>query len=167
MIRLKGKQRHELRRKMRRLNEAGTVRFRLVAGEEEVSAFIEPFIDMFRRSRVDKQAFMTTPMAGFFRSLALAFVKHDIFKLGVLDFDAKPVAMVLCFDYRSTRYLYNSAYEPRYRKLNVGLMSKVLSIRDALEKGYACYDLLKGAEAYKRRLGAAPRAIYRIAIGMS
>ena len=167
MLSLKGKQRHELRRKMRRLHEAGTVRFRLVAGEEEVSAFIEPFIDMFRRSRADKQAFMTAPMAGFFRSLALAFVKHHIFKLGVLEFNARPVAMVLCFDYRSTRYLYNSAYDPRYRKLSVGLMSKVLSIRDGLDQGYACYDLLKGAEVYKRRLGAVPSAIYRIAIGMS
>jgi CelD/BcsL family acetyltransferase involved in cellulose biosynthesis len=35
----------------------------------------------------------------------------------------------------------------------VGLMCKILSIKDAIETGRKKYDFLKGAETYKYRLG--------------
>ena len=72
--------------------------------------------------------------------------------------------MVMCFDYRSTRYLYNSGYDPRYRQLSVGLVSKILSIRDAVEQGLSRFDFLKGAEIYKQRLGGMAQDIYRCSV---
>lgn len=164
LYQLNGKQRHELRRKLRRLHEAGEVGFRLVYSAAEVSDTFDRFIELFRASRVDKAAFMTKQMAGFFRSLASAFSKHQILKLGILELSAKPVSMVMCFDYRSTRYLYNSGYDPRFRALGVGLMAKILSIRDAVEKGLIRYDFLKGAEDYKQRLGGESTQLYRCTI---
>ena len=163
---LKGKQRHELRRKLRRLNEAGDVRFRLFDSVEDAGTAIDIFIDLFRASRPDKAAFMTGRMAGFFRSLASAFSRYRILKLGILELSAKPVSTVMCFDYGSTRYLYNSGYDPHFQSLSVGLMAKVLSIRDAVENGIPVYDFLKGAEDYKKRLGGAPSEIYRCAISL-
>ena len=38
----------------------------------------------------------------------------------------------------------------------MGLACKLLSIRDAIERGLATYDFLKGNEAYKHRLGGIP-----------
>jgi hypothetical protein len=40
-------------------------------------------------------------------------------------------------------------------------MSKVLSIRESIEMGRQKYDFLKGAEAYKERLGGKPIPLYR------
>jgi len=42
----------------------------------------------------------------------------------------------------------------------VGLLSKVLSVRDAIRSGLRTYDFLKGGEAYKQRLGGRPLPLY-------
>jgi CelD/BcsL family acetyltransferase involved in cellulose biosynthesis len=46
----------------------------------------------------------------------------------------------------------------------VGLACKLLSIRDAVERGLTTYDFLKGNETYKRRLGGEPVALVRCRI---
>jgi len=58
----------------------------------------------------------------------------------------------MCFDYNGKVYLFNSGYDPEYSILSVGLLSKLLSIKDSIERGRKCYDFLKGAEEYKYRL---------------
>jgi CelD/BcsL family acetyltransferase involved in cellulose biosynthesis len=162
--RLNGKQRHELRRKLRRLNEAGDVQFRMIAPSPGPGNELDRFIDLFTASRSDKRSFMTAQMAGFFRSLAESFDGRRILQFGELALSGQVVAMVMCFDYRSTRYLYNSGFDPRFRQLSVGLVSKILSIRDAVEQGISCFDFLKGAEIYKQRLGGVPKDIYRCSV---
>jgi CelD/BcsL family acetyltransferase involved in cellulose biosynthesis len=64
----------------------------------------------------------------------------------------------------STRHLYNSGFDPRFRSLSVGLMCKVLSLKDAIEKGCKNYDFLKGAETYKYRLGGREVPLYNCRI---
>lgn len=161
LYRLDGKQRHELRRKLRRLQEAGDVDFRMIAPSSGPGGELDRFIDLFKASRTDKNAFMTPQMVNFFRSLAGSFAGRQILQFGELALSGQVVAMVMCFDYRSTRYLYNSGYDPSFRRLSVGLISKILSIRDAVEKGISRFDFLKGAEIYKQRLGGVAKDIYR------
>jgi CelD/BcsL family acetyltransferase involved in cellulose biosynthesis len=164
LYRLNGKQRHELRRKLRRLNEAGEVQFRMTAPSHGSDDAFERFIDLFKASRTDKQAFMTPQMTSFFRSLARSFAGSRMLQFGELALSGQVAAMVMCFDYRSTRYLYNSGYDPHYRQLSVGLISKILSIRDAVEQGLSRFDFLKGAESYKQRLGGVAKDIYRCSV---
>ena len=86
---------------------------------------------------------------------------NRIAKLSFLEIDGNPVAAVMCFDYQSTVYLYNNGYDRRYRSLSVGLLSKLLSIKDSIQSGKKTYDLLKGSEPYKYRLGGKPIPLYR------
>ena len=79
--------------------------------------------------------------------------QSGLLRLGILKLDARPVATTMCFDYNDTVYLYNSGYDPQYRSLSVGLISKILCIKDSIERGRNKFDFLKGAEAYKYRLG--------------
>jgi CelD/BcsL family acetyltransferase involved in cellulose biosynthesis len=161
---LKGTERHEIRRKLRRLDEAAEVRYRIVEDVQDVRKEIDTFLALFGSNRPDKAAFMTSQRASFFRSLAEAMAESQILKLFFLDLDDSPAAAVMCFDYRSTIYLYNNGYDHRYGTLSVGLLSKVLSIREAIQMGRKKYDFLKGDEAYKRRLGGKPVPLYRIQI---
>ena len=161
LFQLNGKQRHELRRKLRRLEEAGDVHFRIIESPAQVPDAFHTFIDLFRTGPASKAAFMTDAMFRFFHSLAVAFAERNILKIGLLDIDGTSVSAVLCFDYRSTRYLYNSGYAPGHPSLSVGLLCKAFSIRNAIDSGLARYDFLKGEEDYKRRLGGKPRNIHR------
>lgn len=150
---LDGKQRHELRRKLRRLQEAGSIRFRKVDGGAELPQAIEAFLNLFTMNRKDKAAFMTGQMASFFGTLAAALADEGLLRLFLLDVNDQPVASVFCFDHQGTRYLYNNGYDVAFEGISVGLMSKVLSIQAAIGEGLRAYSFLKGSEAYKYRLG--------------
>ncbi len=164
LLMLKGKQRHEIKRKLRRLHEAADISYRVVEESKEVREVMAIFFTLFERSRADKAAFMTERMASFFNSLAEAMAEVNILKLYILELDAIPAAAAMCFDYNSTIYLYNSGYDHRFRSLSVGVLCKVLSIKDSIQRGRKNYDFLKGDEAYKHRLGGKEVPLYRCQI---
>ncbi len=161
---LRGKERHEIRRKLRRLNDAGQINFRLVDNARSMKEDMEIFLDLFRSNRSDKAEFMNDQMVAFFRGLAEALNEVRILRLFFLELDQIPVAATMCFDYRSTMYLYNNGYDKRFGSLSVGVLSKVLSIKESIQSGIQTYDFLKGAEGYKQRLGGQPYQIYRCVI---
>ncbi len=161
---LTGKQRHELRRKLRRLEEMGSIDYRIVEDKARVHGVMDAFLKLFSDSRREKAAFMTDQTESFFRAMAETMAEVKLLKLGILELEATPVAMVLCFDYNDSVYLYNSGYDPRYRYLSVGLLSKALCIKDSIEKGRKRFDFLKGAEEYKYRLGGKDVPLYNCQI---
>ncbi len=161
---LQGKQRHEIRRKLRRLHETAKISYRLIETEHEVQEEIETFLRLFRSNRSDKAAFMTRQMASFFRLLGGELAKEQILKLFFLDLNGLPVAAVMCFEYNSTMYLYNNGYDQRYRAVSVGLLSKVLNIKASIKRGIRKYDFLKGDEEYKDRLGGKQVPLYRCGV---
>jgi CelD/BcsL family acetyltransferase involved in cellulose biosynthesis len=160
---LNKKDRHELRRKIRRLFESGGgVRSEVLTTPEEVGAGIETFLDLHTRSRQDKTDFMTDGMAAFFRRMVAALAAEGLIRLFLLHINSRPAAAVLCFDAGSCLYLYNSGYDPEFSSLSVGLVSKALCLQWAIENGKHCLDFLRGNEPYKYDLGAQDQQIYRL-----
>jgi len=97
---LNAKQRHEIRRKLRRLYEAGNVKYRIVEDARTAPKEIDIFLALFRSNFPDKSAFMTRQMAGYFRALAKSMADRKMLRLGFLELDGQPVASVMCFDDR-------------------------------------------------------------------
>jgi CelD/BcsL family acetyltransferase involved in cellulose biosynthesis len=161
---LNGKQRHEIRRKIRRLNEAGHVQFHVLKGWNEISDAMDTFFTLFKASRPDKSEFLSEQMMSFFRLLAQRTARQGFLKMFFLNIDLVPAAGVMCFDYKDTLFLYNNGYNPQFSRLSPGFLSKVYSIRYSIEQGKRCYDLLKGEEGYKKRLGSNPVPLYRLKI---
>lgn len=156
------KQRRETGRRFRRLEEMGDTAFRTIETAEPEA--MQVFFKLLRQSRPDKAAFMTAQMESFFRALAETMAEAGMLRLGILEVSALPVAAVICFDYNKTVYLYNSGYDPQHGFLSVGLLSKVLSIKDSIARGRKRYDFLKGAEEYKYRLKGREIPIYNCKI---
>jgi CelD/BcsL family acetyltransferase involved in cellulose biosynthesis len=150
---LNAKQRHEVRRKLRRLAESGEIRYRLLKGQSTSGASFKTFMQLFSLARVDKSSFMTVQMAGYFNSLATTLTDTGLLRIGLLEFNSQTVAAVMCFDYNSCIYLYNSGYDPEYESLSVGLLSKILCIKESIQEGKKRFEFLKGNEVYKERLG--------------
>jgi CelD/BcsL family acetyltransferase involved in cellulose biosynthesis len=161
---LSTKQRHEVRRKLRRLNDEGTVAFRFIDEGAGVPDAMDTFFKMFVESRRDKADFMTEKMTLFFRLLADTMGRLGLLKLGVLELDGRPLAEIMCFDYQNCIYLYNSGYDPAYVSLSAGLLSKVLAVKDSIDKGRKRFDFLKGAETYKSHLGGREVPLFRCQI---
>jgi len=158
---LNQKQRHEVRRKLRRIEETGKPKFRVVENPEAFSGGMAIFLKMFRESREDKAAFMSAHRESFFCSVVEAMARVNLIKFGILELSGIPIAAILFFDYNNVVYLYNSGYDLHYRSLSVGLVSKILCIKDSIERNKAKFDFLKGDEIYKHRLGGNPIRLYR------
>jgi len=167
LLSLTGKERHEVRRKLRRLKDAARFEFRVLEETQDIRGAMDAFLALFQSSRPEKGAFMTASMAAFFRTIAEMLAERKMVKLAFLDIDGTPAAAALCFDYRSTVYLYNSGYDPSFRPLSAGLLCKVYSIRESIEKGREKYDFLKGAETYKYRLGGKVVPLFRCLVELS
>ena len=159
---LRGKQRHELKRKLRRLDEEGELNYR--SGSHADECDVDIFLRLFRDSREDKAAFLTPRMESFFRAAANAMAEQELLRLNILEVDKKTVAATMCFDYKDTVYLYNSGYEPDYGWLSVGVISKALCIKDSIERNKKHFDFLKGGEAYKYHLGGQEFPLYKCSL---
>jgi CelD/BcsL family acetyltransferase involved in cellulose biosynthesis len=150
---LNQKQRHEVKRKFRRLGEAGEIRFQIFDNIDGNSDLIELFFDLFKKSRTDKTEFMTNKMESFFKAMIFTMAKLNILKIGILFLNNKPAASVLYFDYNNSFYLYNNGYDPDFNSLSVGVLSKAFCIQKAIDFKRKKFDFLKGQEIYKYRLG--------------
>lgn len=164
LLQLDGKQRHEVRRKLRRLENQARIGYRCIGAVGANDGAVETFINLFRRNRPDKAAFMTDAMAIYFDRLMRESAERSLLRLCFLDVNDQPAASVLCFDYLGTRYLYNSGYNEKFESLSVGVLCKVLSIRNAIDAGCRHYDFLKGAEVYKKRIGGRQIPLYRCTV---
>jgi len=150
---LETKQRHELRRKLRRFEAAGEITSKFITSPAEVPAFTNLFLKMFTESREDKADFLTPAMEQYFRRNFQGMAETGIFRGFILELDRQPVAALAAYDYHDVVYLYNSGFERQYDYLSVGIISKALLIKDSIEQRKNKFDFLKGSEPYKFHLG--------------
>jgi CelD/BcsL family acetyltransferase involved in cellulose biosynthesis len=167
LMSLSGKERHEVRRKFRRFEEAGKTVCRVVESREALAPAMATFLSLFTCNRGDKCTFMTTQMAAFFLALAEAMAEQGLLRLHLLDLNGSTVAAALCFELNNKVYLYNNAYDDHFRSYSVGLLSKLVSIRDGIQRQRSVYDFLKGGEVYKHRLGGKPVQLCGCRIGLT
>ena len=158
------KDRHELRRKLRKLPQGGVVGLEVLETPEDIAAATDEFLWQMRESRTDKAEFMTEQMERFFRRIVGALAGEGLAEMVFLTLDGKRVASVLCFRTDDEVLLYNSGYDPAYSGLSVGLLSKALALQRAIEQGKKKFDFLRGHEHYKYDLGAQDFAVYRCVI---
>ena len=161
---LSKKQRHEVRRKLRRLlAETRGYQYRSIEDSAQMEAFMPQFFELFLQNP-EKQDFLTRRREHFFRSIISAAARAGIARFGLLEIDSVVAAAILYFDYNERIWLYNSGYLPEYGDLSAGLISKILCLKDSIEKGRPVFDFMKGQEVYKSRLGGAGIPIYKVTI---
>ena len=160
---LRPRDRREVRRKLRPLRQLrGAVEFESVETPREVAAWMPEFMSMMADSRGDKAVFLTDEMRSFFGRLSASLSEAGWLRLYVMSVSGEAAAMVLCFVAQNQLLLYNSGYSPRFRDLSAGLASKVLCIRDAVERGMSSVNFLRGDEPYKYELGGRDAVVRRI-----
>ncbi|MGQ9674520.1 MAG: GNAT family N-acetyltransferase [Chloroflexota bacterium] len=158
------KERHELRRKFRRLDVSASWHWYVMTGTSIQSSDLDDFVRLMRSSQPDKARFMDERMESFFRSALGRLLVSGIARLYFLEIDNERVASAACFDQGEELWLYNSGYDPRYSSLSVGLLLKALCLEDALGIGKGLFDFLRGSEPYKYDLGAVDRPVYKLEI---
>jgi CelD/BcsL family acetyltransferase involved in cellulose biosynthesis len=155
------KQRHELRRKMRRAENAEEasgekVAWYIVGPEHDLGAEIERFIGLMRASHPDKAGFMDDAKNdGFFRAVVPKMAACGWLQMAFLTVNGEAAAAYINFDYDNRIGVYNSGLLPQsYAHLSCGIVLLCYLIRHNIEQERAVFDFLRGNEDYKYRMGA-------------
>jgi CelD/BcsL family acetyltransferase involved in cellulose biosynthesis len=163
---LTGKHRHELQRKVRRLwREVPEARVSCAADPDAIADRFGDFLALHRRSATGKARFMDERMEAFFRRAVSALAADGAVRLWLLDTPAGPIASFVTLEWDGAVGLYNSGFDPSRAALSPGLVLLTRLIEDAIERGKARFDFLRGEERYKYDFEPAPEDVYSVRIG--
>jgi CelD/BcsL family acetyltransferase involved in cellulose biosynthesis len=152
---LSRKNRHELRRKVKRTETISGLETISATEPDEIQSFLESFIDMHKKSSPSKYKFWQKKgMADFFRKIVFRFSQKNWVELNLLFIQKELAAALLNFDYKNDVYLYNVAFNPRYGPYSPGIYLFNQSIKRAVEQKKRRIDFLRGREKYKYYFGA-------------
>lgn len=161
---LEKKQRHEIRRKLRRLEqEAPDARFYFVEDEQTLRALTPQFLDLMRYDEA-KRSFLTPAMQQQMTDLMQWSFNEKILRLCFLDINGSHAAAYLCFDDGNTVYVYNSGFDPALQYFSPGWVLLSYLIQWSIENSRAWLDFMRGNEAYKYKFGALDRLVYQATI---
>jgi hypothetical protein len=149
--------RHEIKRKIRRLEEEKAFK---ICKDGDPSD-IEEFFRLMSLSSDKKEGFLTMKMKDFFSDIINTFKIKKQLNLCFMKLYGINIASTLSFIYKNSVYLYNSGFDPSYNRLSPGLTLKAYLIKQAIEEGKSKFEFLRGSEKYKYDLGGKERKLYK------
>jgi CelD/BcsL family acetyltransferase involved in cellulose biosynthesis len=155
------KQRHEIRRKMRRAGEAGQeVRWYFVTDPSVLDVEVDAFLALMADDP-EKAAFLTGPMRRQMHLACRAALENGWLQLAFLEADGAKAAAYLNFDYLGRIWVYNSGLDRRFLELSPGWVLLGYLLQWANENGRSEFDFMRGEEEYKYRFGAVDHFVVR------
>jgi len=159
------KQRHELRRKLRRAEGGGeAIAWYIVSEEHNLNDELGKFLKLMAASDPKKAIFLQNEQnVAFFRQIMPLIAANSWLQLSFLTVNGEPAAAYLNFDYKGRIMVYNSGLSrDTHDQLSAGIVLIAHNIRYAIESGYQVFDFLRGNETYKYHLGGQDTIIYTL-----
>lgn len=158
------KQRHEIRRKMRRIEgPEHAVRWYIVDDQVQLGDEIEAFFDLMAYDPEKKQ-FLTPEMQAQMHLAAQAAFKAGWLQLAFIEINGEKAAGYLNFDYENQIWVYNSGINYDLGALSPGWVLLGYLIQWAIEHNRTSFDFMRGDEDYKYRFGGIDRRIMRASL---
>jgi CelD/BcsL family acetyltransferase involved in cellulose biosynthesis len=155
------KQRHEIRRKMRRVEESGSdVRWYFVSDGASLEGEVDAFLAMMAEEP-DKAQFLTSAMRQQMRLSCRSAFENGWLQLVFLEVDGQKAAGYLNFDYLNRIWVYNSCIDRRFLELSPGWVLLGYHLQWANENKRIEFDFMRGGEDYKYRFGAVDHIVVR------
>ncbi len=154
------KQRHELRRKMRRAAESGRVRFHVIDKDASIEPELESFFHLMIQDP-NKAQFLKDVMRDQMSQSIRAAHEYGYLWLAFLEVDGVKAAATLCFDYKDKLWGYNSGVSRDFMDLSPGWVIMGQTFQWCCENGRTEFDFMRGDEEYKYRLGGVNKYVMR------
>ena len=159
------KERHEIRRKIRRAQAVGPIELTLSA---DPLAELDAFIDLHQRRWGAAGLFPATTggdaSRSFIRRLFEEFGPGGPVRLSFLTVAGRRIAAGIAFEYGDTLAYYNAGVDPDARDLSPGVLMIAMYVERAIATGRRRLDFLRGDEPYKYEWGARDEPIQRVLV---
>jgi CelD/BcsL family acetyltransferase involved in cellulose biosynthesis len=159
--------RYNFQRRLRKLDTQHGLRFERVSSEQRRRELLPVLFELHRRrwsERGGSDGLEGNGIAAFHEELSRLALERGWLRLYVLWLGSSPAAALYGFRYGGVFYFYQSGFDPRYRKLSVGLVAMGLAIKSAIEERASTFDLLHGEEAYKLHWAKEVRRLERVRV---
>ena len=161
LARIDKKQRHEIRRKMRRAAESElNVRFVLIDITADIETEINDFFHLMTQDP-NKANFLTPLMREQMTVTIRTAFEQGYLWLAFLEIGGVKVAASLNFDYKNKLWGYNSGVSREHMELSPGWVLLAHTIQWCCENGRYEFDFMRGDEEYKYRFGGVNRYVMR------
>lgn len=160
LARIDKKQRHEIRRKMRRAAESGRVRFYVVDKNADIEPELESFFHLMVQEP-NKALFLRDVMRDQMSRSIRAAHEYGYLWLGFLEVDGVKAAASLNFDYKNKLWGYNSGVSRDHMEFSPGWVLLAHTIEWCCQNGREEFDFMRGDEEYKYRFGGINKYVMR------
>jgi CelD/BcsL family acetyltransferase involved in cellulose biosynthesis len=159
------KERHEIRRKVRRAEAVGDVR---LTDSPDPLGDLEAFIELHQKRWGELGLFPDTPGGAqsrvFARRLFELHGADGFLRLTFLTVGGRRIAAGVHFEAPDGYLYYNAGIDPDARDLSPGVLMVYAYVQRALAAGVRRLDLLRGDESYKYEWGAVDEPIQRLLV---
>lgn len=145
---ISGKDRREIARLLRRLQDTHEVRFDCARTREEGEAAFAVFERLHLQRWPDLQA---PGVARFHRGFALRAADQGWLQLWTLTIDGEPVAALYGWRIGGRSFAYMQAFDAAWSRHGVGILLLEHAVRASEEEGSEIFDMLRGQERHKAR----------------
>lgn len=158
------KQRHEIRRKMRRAEESGyQTELYITSDRTRLEEDIKDFLRLMAQDP-EKEKFLTETMREQMASIIRCAFDQGCLQLAFLEIGGERASTYMSFDYLNRLWVYNSGVNRQLNEYSPGWVLLGYLLKWANEHGYSEFDFMRGDEDYKYRFGAVDRSIYRVTL---
>ncbi len=156
------KQRHEIRRKLRRAEEnAKSVIWRCADDAQMLDDEIDSFYTLME-TEAEKKKFLTPNMRDQMRRILNWAFDEGFLQLSFLEINGGKAAAYCCFDYNQRIYVYNSGFSMDYSDYSPGWVLLSYLIQHAIQGRKSYFDFMRGDETYKYRFGGIDSFVMRV-----
>ena len=164
LLQLSKKHRHELKRKIKRLESQTNYQIHICKGAEVHELCLQNFFTLHKLSSEEKFDFWNPGRESFFKNISRQLICNEMLILHSLILDNKSVATNFILKSGESFLLYNSGFDPSFSQYSVGLLNTAFAIKHAISSGQKEFNFLKGKEKYKYHLGAKDVDVFTVTI---
>jgi CelD/BcsL family acetyltransferase involved in cellulose biosynthesis len=157
-------ERKEIKRKIRNAQTKGQMRWLTLTKPDEMAEAFERALSGMRQAESLKADFTEEVLLGYLRRLCPKLSEQGDFYVQELWVDGKASAWLLALRSAQGPMIYNTSYDFAQKQWSPGIVSFSLAIQDAIAAGNPIFNLLRGGEEYKKRLGAKDMELFRVTL---
>jgi len=140
--------RHNLKYRLKELQEKGCLEFRVITNEEDtIDHYMDMYYDVYSRSWQKRENIGPT----FHRDLAKLAIRKGWLRLGLLFLDGYPIATQFWLSCNNIAYILKTVYDKKYKIFSPGKILTLHMFKYAIDNDrVTTIDYVQGDELYKK-----------------
>lgn len=157
-------ERIEFRRRLKKAEAEAGAALRLCENPADFSPALDKALSLMEARGGEKGQAIHDHVRPFLMSVGPDLMRRGELRLFQLILQGNVAGALVTFAHPTGPLIYNTGFDPAYRIWGPGVLGSLMVMRQAIAAGQTVFDLLRGREEYKLRLGGVESPLYQLAL---